>query len=122
MEHIPDQGTICCAPDQSLAIDQEELGAVLWRLLEAQGNIHTITDKPPDKAVEKRVNALCQQLSPHLKLTSDDRLLLRLRFIDGYSMKKISEMMKLDGDPYKRLHKIIHGLRIAFQQADISGY
>ncbi|MCG8316076.1 MAG: hypothetical protein MI976_22920 [Pseudomonadales bacterium] len=120
IENIPDLGTTSAAPERSLAVDQEELTAVVWQLLQEQQSFQSSSEKLADKAIENRINVICRRLRPHLHLSSDDTLLLRLRFIDGYSMTKISQLMKLEGDPYKRLHKIIHGLRIAFQKSGIN--
>lgn len=52
-----------------------------------------------------------------LDLTEEDRLLLRLRYRDGLTMPAIVRLLQLEGDPYKRMNKLIAQLRKAYQQA-----
>jgi len=98
--------------DAELEYTDEDLSAVLWQLLQ--------DGAPPHSPVFHRICELVSRLKPHLKLSQDDRLLLRLRFIDGLDMKKIAQHMHLKEDPYKRLHKILKGLRHSFQMAEMS--
>lgn len=100
------------APDAELEYTDEDLSAVLWQLLQ--------DNTPPDSPAFHRIRDMISQLEPHLNLNQEDRLLLRLRFVDGLNMKKIAQHMQLKEDPYKRLHKILKGLRQSFQMAEMS--
>lgn len=110
IDDIGETGSEHFSPQTQLAIDQEEMTAVLWQLL--QGNA-------PDNAVNQRIQTLCDRLRPHIALSDNDCLMLRLRFVDGLKMKGIARMMNLDGDPYKRLNKILAQLRRAFEKAEM---
>jgi hypothetical protein len=50
-----------------------------------------------------------------------NRLLLRLRYRDGLMMPGIVRLLQLEGDPYKRINKLIAQLRKACQRAGYPG-
>ena len=62
---------------------------------------------------------LLRRLRPHLELTDEDCLLLRLRVIEELKMPDIARRLSLAGDSYKRYHKLIGQLRDACQRAGI---
>lgn len=116
---IDDQPEPTCdqfIPDQSLEIQDEELTAVLWELLQT----YPEGRGPEASPCLARVRSIGDRLKPHLTFTEEDKMLLRMRYVDGLNMKKIARLLNLSGDPYKRLQRILKGLRLAFEQAEIT--
>ena len=95
--------------DQTLEIQDKEMIEALQFLFQKDG-------APP---VTHRVKDIVAIINPHINLTREDKLLLRLRFQDGLKMENIVKLMQLHGNPYKRYDKIIRHLRLACQQAGI---
>lgn len=60
-----------------------------------------------------------KRLREHVRLSDEDRLLLRLRYVDGVDMKTLVSQLQLSGDPYKRINKLIRQLRRACVQAGL---
>lgn len=95
--------------DAELSIDTLELMDAFCRLLDLHNKtIVTSTS---------RVRELILRLKPHVNLIDEDRLLLRLRFVEGFKMKDIAMQLNLTEDPYKRYYKILRSLRNACRQA-----
>lgn len=111
-EVTPDPGSADYAPETELSFKEEEMSAVLWQLLQNEADVE-LSSNP-------YVEELAERLKPHLQLDESDLLLLQLRFIDGLKVTKIAQMMKLSGDPYKRLNKILDRLRESFRLAHLS--
>ena len=89
------------APDGQLIIKDKEMSEAL------QAYLHGESEAP----TSPRVSELLSRLREHLHLTEEDRLLLRLRFQDGLSIQAIVRLLHLQGDPYKRMNKLIAELR-----------
>jgi DNA-directed RNA polymerase specialized sigma24 family protein len=62
---------------------------------------------------------LLEKLKPHLHLSDEDRLLLRLRYLEGLPLDQAARLLHLTGDPYKRLNKTLKSLRIACERAGL---
>jgi hypothetical protein len=58
-------------------------------------------------------------LRAYLRLTEEDRLLLKLYYQDGIKIKVIVKLLNLQGDPYKRIKKIIAQIQKACQKAGL---
>ncbi|MFH0342933.1 MAG: hypothetical protein ACHBNF_12560 [Chromatiales bacterium] len=89
------------APDAQLMIEDQELSEALQAYLQEES----------EGPASPRVSELLSRLREHLRLTEEDRLLLRLRFQDGLSIQAIARLLHLQGDPYKRMNKLIAELR-----------
>lgn len=111
IEDCQEPGSTDYAPEAQLAIEETEMLEAVRQLLDG--------GEPTAASSTRRVRALVRQLRPHIKMTEEDRLFLRLRHIDGLKMKAIVNLLGLTGDPYKRYHKIIGGLRAAWQRAGL---
>lgn len=96
-------------PDLELMIQDKEMVEALQGYLQGEGD--------PDASVNLRVSELLARLRGFLHLTEEDRLLLRLRYRDGLTMSAIVRLLQLEGDPYKRVNKLIAQLRKACQLA-----
>jgi len=72
------------------------------------------------RAPTERVGVLVERLRPHVCLSDEDRLLLRMRFLDGLNVSAIARMLQLSGDPYKRLERVLRQLRRAFLKAGLA--
>ena len=72
-----------------------------------------------DTLVDDTIRDLLGHLKLHLNMTDEDRLLLRLRFCEGLKIKEISQMLHLEGNPYKRINGLIDDLRNACQQCGL---
>lgn len=72
------------------------------------------------EAVEDElVKNLLNHLRSHVKMSDEDRLLLRLRYCEGLKVKEISQMLHLEGNTYKRINGLIDELRNAFQRSGL---
>jgi DNA-directed RNA polymerase specialized sigma24 family protein len=96
-------------PDSELMIQDKEMLEALQCYLQGEGD--------PDASVNLRVSELLARLRALLDLTEEDRLLLRLRYRDGLTIPAIVRLLHLEGDPYKRINKLIAQLRKACQRA-----
>ncbi len=84
-------------------------------LLEAlEGYIRGETGLPEE------AEALLEKLQPHLHLSAEERLFLRLRYCEGLKMTQIARLLHIKGDPYKRLHKILDRVQTACEAAGIA--
>lgn len=99
-------------PDEDLRVGSQELAHALASCLD------TTAAKRAEQ--DSRVTALVGQLRAHVKLADEERLLLRMRYVEGMKMTEIVKVLKLKGDPYKRYHKILDKLRVAFEQAGLA--
>ncbi len=72
-----------------------------------------------ESELPEQVRPLVEKLRENLHLSDEDRLLLRLRFCEGLKMKQIARMLHLQGDPYKRLNKILKTVRTACEKAGL---
>lgn len=106
-----EKAALASTPEEQLvAQDKERLEALLEYL-----QMGTQTTQ----ALPQRVQELLNRLAMHLRLTEEDRLLLRLRYVDGLSMQAIVKLLGLKGDPYKRFHKMIAQLQHACRLAGL---
>jgi len=94
------------APDAPLMIEDEEMSEALQAYLQEESEALT----------SPRVSQLLTRLREQLHLSEEDRLLLRLRFQDGLSIQSIVRLLHLQGDPYKRMNKLIAQLRRTCQR------
>ena len=94
------------APDAQLMIEDQEMSEALQAYLQGEAEVPT----------SPRVSELLSRLREHLHLSEEDRLLLRLRFQDGMTVPAIARLLHLQGDPYKRMNKLIAELRRACQR------
>lgn len=92
------------APDAPLMI--KEMSEALQAYLQGESEAPT----------SPRVFELLSRLREHLHLTEEDRLLLRLQFQDGMTVQAIARLLHLQGDPYKRINKLIAELRRTCQR------
>ena len=99
------------APEAELSINDNEVLQVLEDYLEASTNPHPPTDP--------RVAELLKRLDAQLNLPEEDRLLLRLRYVEGIKMSCIVQLLHLEGDPYKREHRVLRQVRAACQAAGL---
>lgn len=113
MDEVREPASNEYAPEVELGIGEREMTEALRQLLNAR--------EPTDAPTTQRVLELVDRLRPHLTITEEDRMFLRLRHIDGLKMKEIVKLLGLTGDAYKRYHKIISSLRDAWQQAGLLG-
>lgn len=60
-----------------------------------------------------------QRIRRSIRLTEEDRLLLRLRYAEGLAVPTIAKMLSLKGDPYKRLGRLLGDLEKTFRQLDL---
>lgn len=96
-------------PDTELMIQDKEMVEAL------RGYLRGPDDLAP--FINLRVFEVLARLRSFLHLTEEDRLLLRLRYRDGLTMPAIVRLLQLEGDPYKRMNKLIAQLRKACQRA-----
>ncbi len=96
-------------PDLELMIQDKEMVEALQGYLQGEGD--------SDASINLRVSELLARLRGFLHLTEEDRLLLRLRYRDGLTIPAIVRLLQLEGDPYKRINKLIAQLRKACQRA-----
>ena len=105
VEEIPGGST----PDQHLEIHAKELMEVVVALLEGGA-----------EAISPRVAELAARLSPHLSLSDEDCLFLKLYYLEDRSMEAIKRLLQLEGDLYKRLKKLLAGIGRACEKAGLS--
>lgn len=98
-------------PEQHLEVNDSEFLEAICELLGARAD-----GRPPPP---RSVGELVDRLRPHVRLTEEERMFLRLRHIDGLKMKEIVKLLALTGDAYKRYHKILSSLRDACRQAGL---
>ncbi len=72
-----------------------------------------------DTIADDSVKGLLNHLQSHISMSDEDRLLLRLRFCEGLQIKEITQMLHIDGNPYKRINRLIDDLRNACQQSGL---
>lgn len=114
----PELSSDAFLPERSLSIHDEELSAVLWDLLQRE----PVEQSAQDHHSYARVRSIGNRLKPFLNFTEEDKLMLRMRYVDGLTMKKIARLLDLSGDPYKRLNRILNALKLAFERAEIASY
>jgi hypothetical protein len=95
-------------PEEQLRIQEKEVLEALSAYL--QGDHPSITSQ---------VSELLARLRGCLHLTEEDRLLLKLRYQEGLKMAAIVQLLNLQGDPYKRLNRVIVQLREACQEVGL---
>lgn len=98
-----------CGPDTEMLIQDKEMMEALWGYLQG-----------PDDSIpssDLRIFEILERLRTFLHLTEEDRLLLRLRYRDGLTIPAIVRLLHLEGDPYKRINKLLAQLRKACQRA-----
>lgn len=101
-------------PVSQIPTPEAELEPTSRELLEAlEGYIRGEAELPEEAAT------LLEKLQPHLHLSAEERLFLRLRYCEGLKMAQIARLLHIKGDPYKRLHKILARLRAACEEAGI---
>jgi hypothetical protein len=102
----PDAGS---APEEQLRVKDKEMLEALWAYLQADDGL----------AITPRVAEIITRLRAYLRLTEEDRLLLKLYYQDGIKIKVIVKLLNLQGDPYKRIKKIIAQIQKACQKAGL---
>jgi hypothetical protein len=103
-----EQADVELSPEEQLRIQEKEVLEALSAYL--QGDAPSITP---------RVSELLARLKGYLHLSEEDRLLLKLRYQEGLKMAAIVQLLNLQGDPYKRLNKLIAQLRQACQEVGL---
>jgi DNA-directed RNA polymerase specialized sigma24 family protein len=109
IENCEQQASFRSEPEAELRIKDDELLQALVECLHANN----------DPSLDPRVAEIRARLSPHICLSDEDRLMLRMRFLDGVNLKTIVQMLGIQGDPYKRLNKLIRQLRTACEKAGL---
>ena len=109
LETCAESGTLQTTPDQLLGLKEIDLLEILLQFLN-ENNSATL----PERLIEP-----LHRLQASISLTEEDRLLLQLRYLDGFSMNSIIKAMNLQGDPYKRYHKLVSKLRQSFQKTGL---
>lgn len=112
LEQCNELGSDNLAPDVELSISDGEILEALSKLLIAQDDGDSLLEP-------SRVSELVARLHPHVEIEEEDRMFLRLRFVDGLEIKEIVQLLKLKGDPYKRMNKVLRSLRGAFKKAGL---
>ena len=107
LEDIP----AAAEPERELSAEHAEIVEAMVRLLADDGHA--------EAAEVPRVGELVERLRTNVSLTDQDRLLLRLRYLNGMKMTEIVKLLDLQGDPYKRYHKLLAHLRRACQEAGL---
>jgi len=97
-------------PDEALGIQEDEFLEALRDYLQGAD----------DAPATSRVRELLERFRANVPIAEEDRLLLRLRHVDGLGMQHIGRLLNLQGDPYKRYHKIIKQLRGACRRAGLT--
>jgi hypothetical protein len=103
-----EQADVELSPEEQLRIQDKEVLEVISAYL--QGDNPSITP---------RISELLARLRKCLHLSEEDRLLLKLRYQEGLKMAAIVKLLNLQGDPYKRINKIIAQLREACQKVGL---
>jgi hypothetical protein len=103
-----EQADVELSPEEQLRIQDKEVLEVISAYL--QGDNPSITP---------RISELLARLRKCLHLSEEDRLLLKLRYQEGLKMAAIVKLLNLQGDPYKRLNKLIAQLRKACQKVGL---
>ena len=68
---------------------------------------------------DPRLQQIRERLLPHVRLSEQDRALLRLRCLEGMKMGAVARRLGLSGDPYKRYHRLIRELGAACRSAGL---
>ncbi|MFN3919735.1 MAG: hypothetical protein ACK4JF_05540 [Methylohalobius sp.] len=107
IDEIAEPGSSELSPETEIEPKPQELLEVL------EGYIRNETITPAE------AKTLLEKLKPHLHLSDEDRLLLRLRYLEGLPLDQAARLLHLPGDPYKRLNKTLKSLRIACERAGL---
>lgn len=110
LEICAESGTMQTSPDQILGLKETDLLEILLQLL---------NENNPETLPERLLEPL-QNLRESISLSEEERLLLQLRYLDGFTMSAIVKAMSLQGDPYKKYHKLVDKLRKSFQKAGLT--
>ena len=108
LEMCAEPGTTQTAPDQ---LDLKELD-LLEILLQFLNNSSR-------SSLPERLTAPLHRLQAVMLLSEEDRLLLQLRYVDGFTMKSIINALNYKGDLYKQYHKLVFRLRQGFYKAGL---
>lgn len=107
IDEIAEPGSLELSPEAEIEPKPREL-------------IEALEDYLRGEAVEPlEAKTLLEKLKPHLHLSDEDRLLLRLRYLEGLPLDQAARLLHLTGDPYKRLNKTLKSLRIACERAGL---
>ncbi len=109
----------CKEPESSHSAPEIELSIHDGEILEALGMFLDVRNQADTPNPTERIKEIVTRLKPHMELTEEDCMLLRLRYVNGIKMKEIVRLLNFKGDPYKRYHKIFRSLRSAFQKAGL---
>lgn len=109
LEMCAEPETTQAAPDQLLDLKELDLLEILLQFLN-NGNSLLL----PERLIEP-----LHRLQAVMLLSEEDRLLLQLRYVDGFTMKSIIKALNYKGDLYKRYHKLILRLRQGFKKAGL---
>ena len=109
LETCAESGTMQTTPDQLLGLKEIDLLEILLQFL----------NEDKSASIPKRLIEPLKNLQASITLSEEDRLLLQLRYLDGFNMKAIVKAMNIKGDPYKRYHKLINDLSRSFRQAGL---
>lgn len=112
IDQVEEQSAFGSAPDEELSIKEKEIMEAIQYYL--------FSGSETDESVDPRVQELLSRLNQHLDLNDEDRLILRLRYEDGVKLKDIVKLLKLEGDPYKRINKLINHLKQACEKAGLA--
>jgi len=98
-------------PD-TIEINNKQLIEVLLEYIQS-------SDTSLEELEDDTIKNLLNNLKSHIKMSDEDRLLLRLRFCEGLKIKEIRQMLHLQGNPYKRINGLLDDLRNACQQSGL---
>lgn len=96
-------------PQPLCGMTYDELCEALRRFLQGEMTV--------ESAIPPKVLAMVNKLKDFLPLSEEDRLILRLYFLEGLSMPTIKKRLNLKGDLYKRLNKLLKKIREACRRA-----
>ncbi len=109
LEMFAEPGTTQTTPDQLLDLKELDLLEILLQFL----------NNSSQSSLPEQLTAPLHRLQAVMLLSEEDRLLLQLRYVDGFTMKSIINALNYKGDLYKRYHKLIFRLRQAFYKAGL---
>lgn len=102
------------SPDNDLQVKNIELIEALTCCLQGEDE--------PQNTVDARVCEILRRLKDILEFTETDRLMLRMYYVDGLKIPAIKKRLKLTGDPYKRLRKLVGKIRKACKAVGVEGF
>ncbi len=76
-------------------------------------------DSGNESHLPSEIRQKVEQVSRHLHLNDEDRLIVRLYLLEGVNLQKVKTLLHLNGDIYKRYKKIIKYIREGCERAGL---